>query len=290
MEYAAHIVMLVAVYATLSVSLELLVGRTGLLSVAHAAFYGIGAYASGVLTVRYGYAFPSAMGIGVLIAVAASLSVSVPSVRLHDDYFVIATLGLQVIALSVFNNWMQVTRGPLGIAGISPPVLMGWHADTYAEFLLLATIALGLACVLVWRVTNSPFGRVLLAIREDEVLAKAFGKNPLWFKVAACAIGAAIASVAGSLYAHFVSYIDPSSFTIGESVLVLSMVIMGGLGTITGPVAGAAVLVALPEALRFLGFSPLIAANLRQVLYGLALVVLMMVRPRGLVGRYGLDR
>ena len=226
----------------------------------------------------------------MLVAAVVSLAVSLPSLRLHEDYFVVATFGFQMILFSVFNNWMEVTRGPLGIPGIPQPVILGWEVDSQLEFVVLATGLAIIAYWVVWRITTSPFGRVLHAIREDELFAKSLGKNSLRFKVTVCAVSAALAASAGGLYAHYITYIDPTSFTVMESILILSMVIIGGAGSLWGPLIGAVVLVTLPEALRFVGLPSSVAANLRQILYGALLVVMMMFRPRGLVGTYAFRR
>ena len=290
MEYLGHVLVLVAIYTLLAASLDLLAGQTGILSIAHAAFYGLGAYASALLAVRLGAPFIVGLLAGMVVAVLVSFVVSLPSLRLHGDYFVVATFGFQMIVYSVFNNWMGLTNGPLGIPGIPQPVIFGWRVTSQLDFLTLAAVLAGLAYFVVWRITTSPFGRVLHAIREDEVYAQALGKNTLRFKVTAFAVSAALAASAGSLYAHYITYIDPTSFTVMESILVISMVIIGGAGSPWGPLVGAVVLVTLPEALRFVGFPSSVAANLRQIVYGALLVIMMMFRPRGLVGRYGFGR
>lgn len=290
MEYFLHIFVLGCVYAILALSLDLLAGQTGFLSIAHAAFYGIGAYTSALLVTNHGVPFLVGVVMGMVAATLISFVTSLPSLRLHDDYFVIATFGFQMILFSILNNWMALTRGPLGIPGIPQPVIFGWHIDSHWEFLVLSSGFAVVAYAVVWRLSNSPFGRVLHAIREDEVFAKALGKNTLRFKVTAFAVGAALAASAGSLYAHYITYIDPTSFTVMESILIISMVIIGGAGSTWGPLIGAVVLVTLPEALRFVGLPSSVAANLRQILYGALLVIMMMFRPRGLVGKYGFGR
>lgn len=274
MDYFLHILVLVGIYTTLSVSLDLLVGHTGLLSIAHAGFYGLGAYTSALLAVQLGAPFPVGVLAGMVMAALVSVVVSLPSLRLHEDYFVIATFGFQIIIFSIFNNWIELTRGPLGIPGIPQPVILGWAVQSHFEFVILSTILVSLAFLVVGRITTSPFGRVLRAIREDEVYAQAMGKNTLRFKITAFAVSAVLAASAGSLYAHYVTYIDPTSFTVMESILVISMVIIGGAGSLWGPVIGAVVLVTLPEALRFLGLPSGVAANLRQVIYGILLVLM----------------
>jgi branched-chain amino acid transport system permease protein len=290
MDYLLHVLVLATIFTVLAVSLDVLAGRTGLLSVAHAAFYGLGAYSSALLAVNHGAPFVLGVLAGMVVAGLISLLVSLPSLRLRDDYFVIATFGFQMILFSIFNNWMGLTRGPLGIPGIPQPVVFGWHVDSHLEFLLLAVFFAAFAHFVVYRLTLSPFGRVLHAIREDEVFVKAHGKNTLYFKVTAFAVSAALAAMAGSLYAHYITYIDPTSFTVMESILIISMVIVGGAGSTWGPLVGAVVLVTLPEALRFIGLPSAVAANLRQIIYGSLLVIMMMFRPRGLVGQYGFSR
>lgn len=286
MEYILHIFVLTAIYTILATSLDLLAGRMGLLSIAHAAFCGLGAYSSALVAVNYGASFVMGVLAGMTVAVLMSFIISVPSLRLHDDYFVIASFGFQVILFSVFNNWMQLTRGPLGIPGIPQPIILSWHVDSHLDFLILAAGFAAFAYFIVYRLTSAPFGRVVHSIREDEMFAQAHGKNTLYFKVTVFAVSAALAAMAGSLYAHYITYVDPTSFTVMESILIISMVIIGGAGSLWGPLIGAFVLVTLPEALRFIGLSGATAANLRQIIYGALLVIMMMFRPRGLVGNY----
>jgi branched-chain amino acid transport system permease protein len=227
---------------------------------------------------------------GAVVAAVVSLAVSIPSVRLRDDYFVIASFAFQMIAFSVFNNWIELTRGPMGIFGVPPPDVFGWAVSSLAEFALLVAVFAGFAFVIVARIAWSPFGRVLRAIREDEIFTQVLGKNTGQFKVIAFAVSAALAAVAGGLYAHYITFIDPTSFTVMESILVIAMVIIGGAGSLWGALLGAVVLVTLPEILRLIGLPPLEAAIVRQIIYGMLLVVMMMVRPKGLVGRYGFER
>jgi branched-chain amino acid transport system permease protein len=296
-EYLLHILILICIYVTLAVSLDLLVGHTGLLSVAQAAFYGLGAYTSALLAIHHQFPFILSILVGMAVAALCSVLVSLPSLRLHDDYFVIATFGFQMILFSIFNNWRDLTGGQNGIPGIPRPSMWGWTIQSYTGFVGLAGIIATFACVVVWRITTSPFGRVLHAIREDEIFAQALGKNTLRFKVTAFAVSSALAAAAGSLYAHFITYIDSTSFTINESIFIISIVIIGGAGNIWGVIIGAAILVSLPEALRFVELPTsapaslrqlFVPANLRQIFYASLLIVLLMVRPKGIMGRYGL--
>jgi branched-chain amino acid transport system permease protein len=182
---------------------------------------------------------------------------------------------------------MGLTNGPLGISGIPRPIIFGLPVRYQLEFVILSLGFAAFAYLIVSIITSSPFGRVLRGIREDEILTSSLGKNTFSFKVTAFAVSASLAALAGSLFAHYVTYIDPTSFTVMESILVISMVIIGGAGSRYGPLIGAIVLVLLPEILRFVGLPQSVAQNLRQLLYGVALVVMIVVRPRGIAGQYG---
>lgn len=282
--------MIIGIYVVLSVSLDLLAGQTGLLSIAQAGFYGLGAYTSALLSLHFQCSFAVGTLTGMVVAGMISFMVSLPAGRLHDDYFVIVSFGFQMILFTTLNNWMAITRGPLGIPGIAKPEVFGVQIQTQWGFVILAAAFAAFAVFVVHRLSSSPLGRVLRGIREDEAFVQSMGKNPLRFKITAFAVSAALAASVGSLYAHYVSYIAPTSFTVLESILLISMVIIGGAGSFAGPIIGAIVLVLLPEALRFLGLPSDIAANLRQIVYGTILIVMIMARPRGLVGKYSFGR
>jgi branched-chain amino acid transport system permease protein len=290
MEYLLHIFILLSIFAILASSLDLLAGHSGFLSICQAALYGLGAYTSALVVTQLDMPFMIGLLAGVTVAGLFSLIISIPSLRLNDDYFVIATFGFQMILFSVFNNWMRLTRGPLGIPGIPRPIILGWHVDSGLDFLALAAVFWAFTYLVVYLLTSSPYGRVLHAIREDDAFTKAHGKNTLYFKVTAFAVSAGLAAMAGALYAHYTTYIDPTSFTVTESILIISMVIIGGAGSLWGPLVGAIILVTLPEALRFIGLPSAAAANLRQIIYGTLLVVMMMFRPRGLMGKYSFGK
>ena len=287
MEYFLHILILIGIYVILAESLNLIVGYTGLLSIAHAAFYGVGAYVAALMALKLNSPFILNVICAMIIAGFLGGLVGIPSLRIKDHYFVIATFAFQVIVFSILNNWVSFTSGPMGLPGIPHPVVFGWVVSSHIEFLVLVGI---FAVLTVWtchRIVGSPFGRILTAIREDEIFALSAGKNVAFYKVAVFIIGSGIAAIAGALYAHYISFIDPTSFTVMESIFIISIVIIGGAGSLWGPVIGAIVLVILPEILRFVGMPSSIAANMRQILYGGLLVVFMMWRPQGLVGKYG---
>jgi branched-chain amino acid transport system permease protein len=286
MNYVLHILVMTSIYLVLALSLNLVVGFTGLMSMAHAAFYGVGAYVSTLAMMRLGIPFVPALLLAIAAAVFLSFTISIPSLRLRGDYFVLASLGFQLIVLAVMYNWSGVTQGPYGIPGIPRPVVFGLRFGSIAEYLGLSA-AVAAACVgLLHLVGNSPFGRVLRAIREDEMAAAALGKNIPRFKVVAFAVSSGFAAVAGVLFAGYMRYIDPTSFTLMESVFILSIIIIGGTGNVAGPAIGTVLMIILPEALRFVRIPEAIAANMRQVIYGLLMILIMRFRPQGIKGEY----
>lgn len=286
MEYLLHILILIEIYIILSVSLDLIAGYTGLISVSHAAFYGIGAYSGALMALELGTPFAVNLIIAIIVCALFGALVGIPSLRIRDDYFVIATFAFQIIVLSVMNNWVSFTNGPMGLPGIPQPAIFGFRISSHLAYLalvsVLCTITLWISCTIV----KSPYGRVLKAIREDEIFTQAAGKNIAEYKVLIFIIGAGLAAMSGVMYAYYISFIDPTSFTVMESIFIISIVIIGGAGSIKGPILGAAVLVLLPELLRFIGLPSSVAANTRQILYGGLLVVFMMWRPRGFFGDY----
>jgi branched-chain amino acid transport system permease protein len=289
MEYLLHIMILIGIYAILSMSLNLIAGYAGLLSIAHAAFYGVGAYVVALMALNWHSPFWVNILCAVILSGFLGALVGIPSLRIRDDYFVIATFAFQVITFSVLNNWVSFTGGPMGLPGIPKPEILGWKVSSHLGFLLLAGFFCALTLWVCHRIVRSPFGRVLKAIREDEVFAQAAGKNVAAYKVLVFVIGAGMAAVAGGMYAYYISFIDPTSFTVMESIFIISIVIIGGAGSLWGPVIGAVVLVMLPELLRFVGLPSSVAADVRQILYGGLLVAFMMWRPRGFLGEYSFE-
>jgi branched-chain amino acid transport system permease protein len=289
-DYIVHIVVLISVYATLAISLDVLVGHAGILSVAHAGYFGLGAYTVALVSTKLGITSVAVLLLAAVLGAITSLIVSIPALRLREDYFVIATFGFQIIFSSVLNNWMSVTRGPLGIPGIPEPTILALQVRSQAGFLALSGLVVAMSFVLVYALLPSAFGRVLHGIREDEVLVESLGKSVLRFKILTFALSASMAAVAGGVYAQYVSFVDPTSFTIMDSILIISMVIIGGAGSLFGPALGAALLVSLPELLRFVGLPTSIAANVRQIVYGLVLVIVVAVRPSGIMGNYRVGR
>jgi branched-chain amino acid transport system permease protein len=253
---------------------------------AHAAFFAAGAYASALCATRLAVPFPLDVVIGALVAVTMSLVVSFAARRLQGDYLVLCTFGLQMIVANVLSNWISLTRGAAGISGISAPHIAGLAIDSPGKWVIVSFIAAAICWSVAARIGASPLGRALRAIREDDLLAQSIGKNPFALRVTALAVSAALAAAAGSMYARFATFVDPSTFTATESILIVSMVLIGGSDSRWGPVLGAAFLVCFPELLRSLGLSSTASFNLRQVAYGALLIAIVRFRPRGVVGRY----
>lgn len=288
MEYLIHLAILVAIYVPLAISLNLIVGYTGLLSVTHAAFYGIGAYATTLFMVNLGFGFVPALLLGMLIAGIFALMFGWVLSRFRDDYYALVSFGFNIIVYSVLLNWETLTRGPLGIPGIPRPEILGFTFNTNLSFLVLAIILGGIIYIISTGIVNSSFGRVLKGIREDEKVLSVFGYNTTLFKLVIFGVTAMMAGLAGGLFATYISFIDPSTFALNESIFILAIIILGGLSNIKGSIVGAIFLILLPEILRFVGFPTDIAAQMRQVVYGLLLVLLMLYRPQGLMGEYKL--
>lgn len=280
-----HLLIMSGIYIILALSLNLLLGYAGLFSVGHGAFYGIGAYAAAILATQLGFPFWGEILAAACIAGLCGFVIGFPTLRLRGDYLALATFGFAVIIYSVFNNWYDLTRGPLGIRGIPKVVLFSIPLTSLWSYTILVGFFVLLTLFCIRRLTRSAFGKVLEAIREDDVAAMAIGKNIARFKVLAFVIAAFFAGIAGVLYAHYVTFIDPSSFLIQESFLIFSMVIFGGMGSLGGSILGAAILVILPEALRFLGLPSAVAANLRQMIFGGLIVFIINWRPEGLLGK-----
>ncbi len=299
MNYLIHLLIYFDIYVIVALSLNLIVGYCGMLSLAHAAFYAVGGYAYALLALKLGWGFLPAIAVAATICALLSLAVSLPAWRLKGDFFVLASLAVQALIFSLIYNWsdpnaalgtwQNLTNGPFGISGIPKAEIAGLKFARPTSFIWLATALAAVCGFVVWRLKTSPWGRVLISMREDELAARSLGKNTRFLKVQAIAIASGLVAFAGALYAAHVSYLDPSSASLDESILMLSMVIVGGVGNFRGPIIGAFVLIALPELLRFAHLPDAIAANLRLGIYGLLLVLMMHFRPQGLGGEYRLN-
>ena len=300
--FAVRLAQVFGIWAILAVSLNLLIGYTGLLSVAHVGFFGVGAYTVAVLTTNPAYEqlraevipvlalpFFVALPIGMVLAGLVALFVGSVLARFRTDIFVLVSFSFAIIAHSVFLNWRPVTRGPFGIHEIAKPDFGFWLVDGRLEFMLLTLAFVALTVLVAWLIVTSSFGRVLMAIREDEDAIAVFGYRAERFKLAVWVISAMMAALAGGLVASEQTFIDPNSFILLESILMVAIVILGGLGSLRGSLLGALIFVILLEGLRFAPFVPEgYVGQTRMIIFGLLLAVLMIFRPQGLVGRYKL--
>jgi len=276
-----------ALNVMLALGLDFVLGYAGQLNLGQSAFYGLSAYASTLLVTRLGVPFWAAFAGAVALAGLAGVVLSLFAMRLRGHYLAIASLGFAVITYQILLNWISLTQGPLGIYAVPPPpaLALPWMPaidfhDLGHLFYLVAGFAL-LSYLVLDQLIRSPIGETLAAIREDEVSATALGINCAAWKVFAFGVGSAIAGVAGGFYAGFVGTLTPDAFFITESFTILAMVVVGGMGTLIGPVAGAVLLTMLPELLRGIG-------DLRLVVYGAALTLVVLFMPGGIAQAAGL--
>jgi branched-chain amino acid transport system permease protein len=280
--YLLHIIALSCTYAVPAIGLNLMLGYAGLVSLGHAAFVGIGAYALGILAVDHGWSFWAALPVAMVSAGLAGAALGGVSLRLRTHFFMIATLAFGLIFFATVNNWEELTRGPVGLPGIPRPEALQIAGVSLAfrrlpDFAAFAVGFTAVAFAISALLVKSDFGRMLVAIRQDETLAAAKGVNVTAGKVLVFAIGAAIAGAGGTLKASFLRVAAPASFEYLEGINLVLIVIIGGAGTLTGPLLGALLFVGLPEYLR-------IAAEWRLVIFGIVLVLLMRFAPQGIAG------
>ncbi|MFA7504962.1 MAG: branched-chain amino acid ABC transporter ATP-binding protein/permease [Burkholderiaceae bacterium] len=283
MDYLLHIFVMVSMYIILASSFNLLIGYAGLFALSHAAFFGVGAYATAILAATYGLPFPVPLLASVLVTAVLGIVIALPALRIGGDYLVIVTLALQVIVTTVLINWTSLTGGTDGIRGIPRLEFFGTVLDSPGKFLPLALVTAAICFAIAWRLGASPFGRALKAMRENEEAVQAVGKNVVAMKLMVFAIASGLAAVAGWLYAHYFTFVSAEAFTVELTIYMLAMVIIGGTGNLFGSLVGALVLVALPEMLKFVDMPPDIADKARNMLYGLLLIVMLRLRPQGLL-------
>jgi branched-chain amino acid transport system permease protein len=299
MSYLLHLAVYLCIYVILAASLNLVVGYCGKLSLAHATFFAAGAYTYALLTAKAAWGFFPALIMAFTMGAVLSLFLSIPSWRLKDDVFVLISLALQTLTYNLILNWhdptaeigslRNLTNGLFGIGGIPRPVIFGIRFDTINSITVLSGIltflVLGITAILI----HSPWGRVLQAMRDDELAARGLGKDTRILKTQAMLIASGFAAVAGVIYAGYVGYVDPSLSSLNMSMLLLAMLLVGGSGNFLGPAVGAAVLLAIPELLRMLNIPDAQAGELRLLAYGLLIVLFVHLRPVGLAGSYRME-
>ena len=288
MPYFQHLLIIISIFAISVLSLNLVVGYTGILSVMQAGLQGIGSYTLALLLVQYGWGFIPALIVAVLITAAFALPIGFILSRLRGDYFALGSLGVNAIITAFLINAMSLTNGPLGIARIPFPKVAGLTFATVPGFMWLVLGALFLVLGFCFWITRSSFGLVLRAIREDEDAIQIFGYRVRWYKLTIFVMSAGLAAFSGAFYASYIRFIDPTPFNINASVNILAAAILGGLGRLRGSLIGAVLFIGLNEAVRFLGFDPSFAAQFRLGIVGILLIVLMIVRPQGILGSYKL--
>lgn len=283
--YLQNIAVLFCINAMLALTLNFIMGYAGIFSLAHAIFFGVGAYATAYIALYGSDSLLICMAASALISALLSMALALPALRVRGEYFVAASMGLQVIGVTIFSEWKSITGGLGGMIGIPRPRLFGYVFNDDGAFLILAVIMLLVVLGLTALLVRGTFGRSLMAIRDSESAAQSYGKHVNAVKTLSVAVSAGLAGVAGSLYAFYMSFINVESFMLETSILLMAMVIIGGTGTLFGPIVGAALLMSLPAALTYLPFlPPSELGTIQQIIYGLAMVLLMMFRPGGLVG------
>jgi len=275
--YYISTMVFVGINGIIAIGLSLLMGYAGQISIGHAAFFGLGAYTSAVLTAKLGFHPWGAFFMGILLSSCVALIIGIPSLKLKGHYLAMATLGFGEITYIVFNELTDITGGPSGIGGIPKISLAGYTMNTDIKYYFFVWAFLLLILTLSLNLIHSRIGRALRSIHDSEVAANAMGINTSKLKIQVFMISAVFGSVAGSLYTHYVTFVSPSSFGLFFSILLVMMVVIGGMHSVWGALIGAALLTILPEFLRAL-------KDFEIFVYGAVLLLIMIFLPRGLIG------
>lgn len=285
--YLLNLATLVAIFGIAAASMNLLIGYAGIFSLAHGAFFGIGAFAAAQLALNWTPDLLLAFVVSAGLSAALSLCLALPALRVRGEYFIAASLGLQILAVTVFHEAHSLTGGHGGLAGIPQATLLGISVGSPWRFLGVSVATLALSLLLIQVLMRGSFGRALTAMRDAESAAKAFGKNIPILKTLAVAVGCGLVGIAGALFAFHISFVSGESFTLEQSVLLQAMVIIGGAGTLAGPLVGTLLILLLPAALTFLPFiPPNEIGTVQQLFYGAAMTLLMIFRPGGIAGQH----
>lgn len=284
--YILNLITLIAINGALAITLNFIMGYAGIYSMAHALFYGIGAYTAAYIAMNL---TSSILVVFIAVAVVSaiiSVVLALPALRVRGEYFVAASLGLQVLGTTIFSEWKGFTGGLGGVIGIPPVSLLGIDVFEAKAFAVLSLFYLAFIFMVVNRLLKTSFGRQLQSIRDSESAAESFGKNIAVLKTIAVMLSASLASTAGAMYAFYMGFVNVESFTLDVSVILMAMVIIGGTGTLLGPIVGASLLLLLPSIFSYLPYLPRTEiGSIQQIAYGLAMVLLMIYRPGGIVGR-----
>ncbi len=275
------------IYALMALGQNIITGYGGMLSLTQAGFFAIGSYATAILATRFGWSFWATLPVAALLSAFFGLLIGLPTLRLKGDYLAIATLGFGEIVRNVLNNWDSLTNGPMGIQRIPMPNLFSFTINPYKKyaFLFMLIITVLIAYLLFQRLARSRMGRALTAVREDEIAAQSMGINITKYKVYAFILGASVAGIAGSFQAVFTLSVTPGTYTFMVSIMVLCMVVLGGMGNFKASILGAFIIQLISYLPQLTGLSSVIPPQFKQILFGLILVVMMIWRPQGLLGR-----
>ncbi len=275
--YYLGIVNYMILYAILCMGLNLILGYAGLLSLGHAAFYGLGGYTTAILITRYGFGFLPCLILSGIVALLFGILLGLPTRKVRGDYFCLLTIAFGEIFRLVAQAWIEFTNGAMGIVGIPIPNILGWSIRTETDFYYLGLILLAFTYVTLYLLVHSRFGRAFIAIREDELAASVMGINTAIYKIIVFGIGCFYAGLAGSYLAVYQTTITPSNFRLEESCLMIIMVIVGGMGSLLAPIAGVLVMTLATEYFR--GIS-----EYRMLIIGVIMVVVLLFRPQGIFG------
>lgn len=280
MEYLATVLVLISIYVVLATSYNLVIGYGGLATVAHPIFFAIGAYTTGLMAVHLGTPPYVNVPLGALAAMVASVTLAASSLRVSGDYLLIASLGFQLGLLQLIRN-LDVTGGPGGLTAIPSTITGPGRTPSF----LAITLGLAIATTFLIRaIVRGPYGRAITAMRDEEIAFTALGRNAMSMKIVIFAVGCGIAGIAGGVYAYYFQYISPDQFEILQSAQILTMVVLGGMATPYGPVVGALLLIAIPQAITFLDLPQNIMAPLQGIIFTALVLLFLFLRPAGLLG------
>jgi branched-chain amino acid transport system permease protein len=278
--YVMHIAIMSCIYVMLVQSLNIMLGYSGLLSLATPAFLGMGAYTAALLSLHGGWNSGVTFCCAAVVGAVTGLALGVPSLRLSRHSFVIVTLSFTLLLQLIASNWVDLTRGAMGISNIPAVRLFGWTLTDKGPWLIFVLLLSALVVLATWLIVSSRLGRAMIAVRDNEPLAVAAGIDPMKIRLFAFACSGVFAGLAGACYAHYISFIDPGVFSFWFSEPLLIMVVLGGSGTLWGPVLGAVAFTVIPELLRM-------APDVRSLLYGIILLVSVLFMPRGMAAWFG---
>ena len=284
-EYIETVLVFTLIFGLAAMSFDLLLGYAGLISLAQASFMGLGAYCTAILVTKMGWGFFPSLVAGVVVASALGVIIGVAVLRLAGDYLLVGSVGFLFAVQAVFIGWESVTGGAPGLPGVTEPMILGFRVSTPGHYLVLCLVAAAICYFLSARLVSSPFGRCLKAMHDDEIATLSVGKNIVSLKLWVFVISASMAAVSGTLYAHFVTYVDPYHYSLHETFFLFCMVCIGGLRTLKGAFLGALLLTSIPEITRFLGLPSGIMGHVQEIIYGTALIAVAFIRPQGLLGK-----